>query len=65
MKIDKYGMTTVDQKLVGYREDTFVLVNDVMQVFYVKDLDPANKEERHVVLQEKRKIVRVENVVDE
>ena len=65
VKIDKYGMTTVDQKLVGYREEPFVLANDVMQVFYVKDPDPANKEERHVVLQGKRRIVGVEDVVDE
>ena len=65
VKIDKYGMTTVDQKLVGYREEPFVFANDVMQIFYVKDSDPANKEERHVVLQGKRRIVGVENVVDE
>lgn len=65
VKIDKYGMTTVDQKLVGYREEPFVLANDVMQVFYVKDPVPANKEERHVVLQGKRRIVGVEDVVDE
>ena len=35
-----------------------------MQVFYVKDPDPANKEEHHVVLQGKRRIVRVKNIVD-
>ena len=53
------------QKLIGYREEPFILANDVMQVFYVKDPDPANKEERHVVLQGKRRIVGVENVVDD
>jgi hypothetical protein len=32
---------------------------------YVKDLDPANKEEHHIVLQGKIKIIGVEYVVDE
>ena len=65
VKVDKYGMTTMDLKLIGYREQSFVLANDVAQVFYVKDPDPANKEERHMVLQGKRKIVGVEDVVDD
>ena len=30
-------MTTVDLKLVGYIEQSFVLAKDVTQVFYVKD----------------------------
>jgi Domain of unknown function (DUF4218)/Domain of unknown function (DUF4216) len=60
--IDKYGVTTVDFKHLGYKEEPFVLANDVIQIFFVRD--PANKE-RHVVLQGKRKIVGVENVVDE
>ena len=41
-----------------------MLAKDVTQVFYVKDTDPVNKEERHVVLQGKRKIIGVEDVVD-
>jgi hypothetical protein len=55
----------MNQKFVGYREEPFVHTNDVMQVFYVKDPDPTNKEERHVVLQGKRKIIGVKNVVDD
>ena len=58
-------MTTVNFKFVGYREQPFVLAKDVTQVFYAKDPDPANKEERHIVLQGKRKIVGVEDIVDE
>ena len=65
MKIDKYIMSIVDQKLVGYREEPFVLAKDVMQVFYVKNPDPANKEECHVVLKGKKRIAEVENVIDE
>ena len=60
--IDKYGFTTVDLKHVGYRDEPFVLADSVTQIFFVTD--PSNKE-RHVVLQGKRSIVGVENVVDE
>jgi hypothetical protein len=62
---DKYGMTNVNFRFLGCREQPFILVKDVTQVFYVKDLDPANKEEHHIVLHGKRKIIGVEDVVDE
>ena len=65
MNIDKYGITTVDIKLIRYREEPFVLAKNVTQIFYVKDMDLANKEERHMVLQGKRRIIGVENAVDE
>jgi hypothetical protein len=55
VKTDKYGMTNVNFKFLGYREQPFVLAKDVIQVFYVKDPDLANKEEHHIVLQGKRK----------
>jgi hypothetical protein len=48
VKVDKYGMTTVNFKIVGYREQPFVLAKDVTQVFYIKD--PANKE-GHIIFQ--------------
>jgi hypothetical protein len=62
VKIIKYGMTTINFKFVSYREELFVFVKDVTQVFYVKD--PTNKE-CHIILQGKRKIVGIEDVVDE
>jgi hypothetical protein len=61
----KYGMTNVNFRFLGYREQPFVIAKDVIQVFYVKDSDPANKEEHHIVLQGKRKIVGVEDVDEE
>jgi hypothetical protein len=64
MKTDKYGITNVNIKFLGYREQPFFLAKDVTQVFYVKDPDPANKEEHHIVLQGKIKIVGIEDVVD-
>jgi hypothetical protein len=57
-------MTNVNFKFLGYREQPFVLAKGVTQVFYVKDLDLANKEEHHIVLQGKRKIIGIEDVVD-
>jgi hypothetical protein len=65
VKTDKYGMTNVNFRFLGYREQSFVLAKDVTQFFYIKDPDPANKEEHHIVLQGNRKIVGVEDVFDE
>jgi hypothetical protein len=48
--------------LSGYKEQPFVLVKDVTQVFYLNDL--ANKD-HHIVLQGNRKNVGVEDVVNE
>jgi hypothetical protein len=62
VSIDKYGITTVDLRQVGYREEPFILASTVKQIFFVTD--PANKQ-RHIVLQGKRRIVGVDNVVDE
>jgi hypothetical protein len=58
-------MTNVNFRFLGYREQPFVLAKDVTQVFYVKDPDPANKEEHHIILRGKRKIVGVEDVDEE
>ena len=78
VKVDpKYGMTTVDQKNLGYDNDQFVLANDVAQVFYVKDMSsrPRKRKDkeantsddeprRHIVLSGKRNIVGVEDKTD-
>jgi hypothetical protein len=65
VKTDKYGVTNFNFSFLNYREQPFVLAKDVTHAFYVKDPDLANKEEHHIVLQGKRKIVGVEVVVDE
>jgi hypothetical protein len=47
VKVDQlYGMTTVDLKNLGYRDEPFVLANDVAQVFYVKDMSSRPKKEK-------------------
>ena len=35
---DRYGMTIVDFKKIGCKDEPFVLAKDVTQVFYVKDM---------------------------
>ena len=46
--VDKeYGMTIVDLNNIGYRNDPFVLVADVNQLFYVKDMSTKPKRGKH------------------
>jgi hypothetical protein len=73
----KYGMTTVDLNDLAYRDELFVLVNNVAQVFYVKDMStkPRKRKDkqtntsydeptRHIVLLGKRNIVGLEDKTD-
>ncbi|XP_015694618.1 uncharacterized protein LOC102699601 [Oryza brachyantha] len=53
VKVDKEGFTLIDLAKIGYVDEPFVLAKQVQQIFYVQD--PANK----------RRIVGVDNVVDE
>ena len=76
--VDKeYGMTTVDLNNVGYKDEPFVLVADVSQVFYVKDMSTKPKRKknddnskvnrepkRHIVLSEKRNVAGIEDKLD-
>jgi hypothetical protein len=76
---DRYGMTIVDFKKIGYKDEPFVLAKDVTQVFYVKDMSSkpkkksdktpeadkaGNESKRHIVLPGKRKVVGVEDISD-
>ena len=67
-------MTTVDLNNLGYRDEPFVLANDVAQVFYVKDMctkmrkrknkqakEAYDEPKHHIVLSGKRNIVGVED----
>jgi heptaprenylglyceryl phosphate synthase len=60
VSVDNYGLTLVDLKNVGPKDDPWVLVNHVAQVFYVLDSETG----KHVVVSGKQKIVGVENVED-
>ena len=66
-------MTIVDLNNLGYRDEPFVLAQDVAQVFYVKDISSKPKKginkktdepKRHKVLSGKRNIVGVEDKTD-
>ena len=70
---DQYGMTIVDLNNLGYRDEPFVLAQDVSQIFYVKDMSNKPKKginkqtdepKRHIVLSGKRNIVGVEDRTD-
>ena len=69
----EYGMTIVDLNNLGYRDEPFVLAQDVAQVFYIKDMSSKPKKginkqkdepKRHIVLSGKRNIVGVEYKTD-
>jgi hypothetical protein len=60
VSVDNYGLTLVDLKNVGHKDDPWVLVDRVTQVFYVLDTEI----EKHVVVYVKQKIIGVENVED-
>ena len=62
MTKDKYGFVSVDLRVFGYKDEPFVFAKDVQQVFYVPDLAKKNW---YVVMPRKRRIVGVENVVEE
>ncbi|XP_071708293.1 uncharacterized protein [Rutidosis leptorrhynchoides] len=62
VRVDADGFTTVNLSSSGYASEPFILSKLVTQVFYVED---PNDSRWHVVQHGKRRIVGVDNVVDE
>ena len=62
VKVDEYRKTCVNLKTMEYHSDPFIVASQATQIFYV--LDTLN-EDCHVVMFGKRRILGVENVVDE
>jgi hypothetical protein len=60
VKVDNYGLTLVDLKILGHKDDSWVIVDRVAQVFYVLDSETG----KHIVVSGKQKIVGVDNVDD-
>ena len=60
--VDEYGKTYVNLDNMAYHSDPFILASQATQVFYVTD---TLNENCHVVMFGKRRILGVENVVDE
>jgi hypothetical protein len=59
---DKYMFISVDLNHQGYKSEPFVLAKHIAQVFFV--LDTTNKRLK-VLIPGKRRIIRVENAIDE
>jgi hypothetical protein len=51
--VDNYGLTLVDLKILGHKDDPWVLADRVAQVFYV--LDPETG--KHIVVFGKQKLL--------
>lgn len=62
VKVDKDGFTLVNLSTNGYKDEPFILANQANQVFFVEDPEDSNW---HIVMHGKRRILGVENVVDE
>jgi hypothetical protein len=60
VSVDNYRLALVDLKNVGHKDNSWVLADRVVQIFYVLDSEIG----KHVVVSGKQKIVRVENVED-
>jgi hypothetical protein len=60
VNVNNYELTLVDLKLLGHKDDPWMLTNHVTQVFYV--LDPETG--KHIIVSRKQKIIGVDNVED-
>jgi hypothetical protein len=58
VNVNNYGLTLVDLKILGHKDDLWMLTDRVAQVFYVLD----TKTGKHIVVSEKQKIIGVNNV---
>jgi hypothetical protein len=60
VSVDNYGLTLVDLKNVGHKDDPWVFADRVAQVFYVLNLETG----KYIVISAKKKIIGVDNVED-
>src|SRR5438105_2532935 len=61
VEVDNYGFTIVDLNVAGYKNDPWILVGNIAQVFYIIDLVNAKKE---IVLPRKQRVAGVDNITD-
>jgi hypothetical protein len=43
VRVDNYGLTLVDLKNIGYKDDPWVLADCVTQIFYVLNPETGNR----------------------
>jgi hypothetical protein len=60
VNVDNYGLTLVDLKNLGHKDDPSVLADIVAQVFYALDSETG----KHIIVSGKQKIIGVDNVED-
>jgi hypothetical protein len=60
VNVDNYRLTLVDLKILGHKDDSWVLADRVAQVFYVLDLETG----KPIIVSRKQKIIGVDNVED-
>jgi hypothetical protein len=60
VNVDNYGLTLVDLKNLGHKDDPWVLADRVAQVFYVLNSETGKR----IVVSRKQKIIGVDNVED-
>src|SRR6266498_2774606 len=61
VEVDNYGFTIVDLNVAGYKNDPWILADNVAQVFYITDPVNAKKE---IALPGKQRVAGVDNVTD-
>jgi hypothetical protein len=60
VNVDNYRLTLVDLKILGHKDDPWVFVDRVAQVFYI--LDPETG--KHIIVSGKQKNIGIDNVED-
>jgi hypothetical protein len=62
VEINNYGLTIVDLRNMGHKDEPSVLAAAIAQVFYI--LDPKD-ENKYIVVPRKQGVVRVDDVEDD
>jgi hypothetical protein len=62
VEIDDYGFTIVDLRIVGHKDEPWVLPATVAQMFYIRDL---KDEKKYIIVPGKQWVVGVDDVEDE
>jgi hypothetical protein len=61
VEVHDYGFTIIDLRNVGHKDEPWVLVATITQVFYI--LDPKD-EKKHIVVPGKQRVLEVDNMDD-
>jgi hypothetical protein len=60
VNVDNYGLILVGLKNLHHKDDPWVLIDRVTQVFYILNSETG----KHIIVSEKQKFVGVDNVED-